>query len=205
MEYILSFIAQAVIRCIELTGYAGIALLMGLESANIPIPSEIIMPFAGFLAYEGKLSLSWIVLWGAAGNLAGSLVSYAMGYYGGRPFLKKWGKFVFITAHDVERAEAWFTKYGSQVAFFSRLLPVARTFVSFPAGIAKTNIWKFSLYTFAGSLIWSFLLAYAGYQAGEHWDFLKGFFHKVDGFAIGIVGAGVAWWIWRRIKLAGSK
>src|SRR3989344_3974208 len=117
IETIFEFLANTIIFVIETTGYVGIALLMALESANIPIPSEIIMPFSGFLVWEEKLSLWGVVFWGAAGNLVGSLISYYIGFFGGRPFLWKFGKFVLVTRHDIDLADRWFQKYGTVTIF----------------------------------------------------------------------------------------
>ncbi|MEK7510189.1 MAG: DedA family protein [Patescibacteria group bacterium] len=205
MEFILERIASFVISVIATIGYAGIGVLMALESANIPIPSEIIMPFAGFLVFQGKLSLGWVVFWGAIGNLAGSLVSYYLGFFGGRPFLEKYGKFFLISRHDLELADRWFQKYGAITAFGARMLPVVRTFISFPAGVARMNIWKFSLYTFVGSLIWSFLLVYAGIVMGENWHFLEGYVRKFDWVIIAMIGGLGIWWIQRHLRNLKSK
>jgi len=174
--------------------------LMALESACIPIPSEVIMPFAGFLVWEGKMVLWQVVVWGAIGNLFGSIVAYAVGYYGGRRIIEKYGKYILISGHDIAIADSWFSRYGQSAVFFSRLLPVVRTFISLPAGVTRMNFKKFCFYTLLGSLPWSFMLAYAGLIAGERWDFLKIYFHKFD-LAIGIfIAAGLVWWIWRHVK-----
>lgn len=203
MGQILEMLASFVISSIEAGGYAGITLLMALESANIPIPSEIIMPFSGFLVSQGALSFWLVVFWGAMGNLIGSLVSYAAGYWGGRPFLYRYGKFFFLSPEEVSKGEQWLQRYESSVAFFSRLLPIVRTFISFPAGIARVNIWKFSVYTFAGSFLWSALLTYLGVLAGENWAFLEPYFRRFDVVVLaGIIVVGV-WWIMRHLKKHG--
>ena len=200
MEQILEFLATTVIRVIETTGYAGIGFLMALESANIPIPSEIIMPFSGFLVWEEKLNFLWVVFWGAFGNLIGSVISYYIGFFGGRPLLEKYGRFFLVTRHDLEGADRWFQKYGTLTIFVSRVLPVVRTFISFPAGVARMNIWRFSLYTFAGSFIWSLMLTYVGVIMRQNWVTLEGYFRKFDWLIAGILlGLGV-WWIVRHIK-----
>ncbi|MBU1015043.1 DedA family protein [Patescibacteria group bacterium] len=200
LESILASLASLVIGVIETTGYAGIALLMALESANIPIPSEIIMPFSGFLVFEGSLSLFAVVFWGAAGNLIGSLISYALGFWGGRAFLNRFGKYLLVRKSDVDMAETWFAKYGDSIVLLSRVLPVVRTFISLPAGIARMNIWKFSLYTFGGSLVWSFALTYAGMLAGKNWDILGEYFRTFDWAIVLFVLLGAAWWIWRHVR-----
>ncbi len=204
MEHILELFASVIIQVIETTGYAGIGFLMTLESANIPIPSEIIMPFAGYLVSKGEFGFWQVVLWGAIGNLLGSLVSYALGFYGGRAFLSRYGKWLFITPHDIALADRLFVKYGAIIALVSRVLPIVRTFISFPAGIAKMNIWKFSLYTFAGSFLWSIFLTYIGVKLGENWHSLEGYFRAFDWLIAGILLIFGVWWIVRHIKILKS-
>ena len=201
IETIFEFLANTIIFVIETTGYVGIALLMALESANIPIPSEVIMPFAGFLVWEEKLNWWLVIFAGAFGNLLGSLVSYYLGKWGGRPFLERYGRYFFITRHDLDLGDRLFAKYGPITIFASRVLPIVRTFISFPAGMARMNIWKFSLYTFTGSFMWSMMLAYAGLITGENWDGLKEYFRTFDWLIAGIIVALGIWWIWRHIKL----
>ncbi|MEX2145160.1 MAG: DedA family protein [Candidatus Spechtbacterales bacterium] len=202
MDNLLAWLASLIINTIDQMGYAGVFVLMALESANIPIPSEITMTFSGFLASLGRLNFYWIVFWGALGNLIGSLAGYYIGFFGGRPFVKKYGKYMFMHEHDIAMAENMFARYGKSIAFFSRLLPVIRTFISTPAGIAKMNIWQFSVYTFAGSFIWSAMLAYVGFLAGENWDFLSPYFRKFDWVIILFGIVAVAWWIRRHYKIS---
>ncbi len=205
MEFILEWLSRIIISIIESTGYAGIAFLMALESANIPVPSEVIMPFSGYLVFAGKFNLWWVAFWGAFGNLVGSLVSYYFGFYGGRKFLGKYGKFFFVTENDLDLADRWFQKYGTLTIFASRVLPVVRTFISFPAGIARMNVWKFSIYTFAGAFVWSYFLAYVGVIMGENWTHLEAYFRKFDWvIIIGVIILG-AWWVLRHIKNQNSK
>lgn len=200
MEFILEQLSSFIISFIEKTGYFGIATLMALESANIPVPSEIIMPFSGYLVFNAKLNLLWVVFWGAFGNLAGSLVSYYLGYFGGRRFLAKYGKFLFIRGSDIDLADRWFQRYGTIIIFASRVLPIVRTFISFPAGIARMNIFKFSAYTFAGSLIWAYVLTYAGVVMGENWIYLEAYFRKFDWAIVALLVLGVIWWVLRHVK-----
>jgi len=197
---IITWLSSLVINTISTTGYAGVFILMALESACIPIPSEVIMPFSGFLVWEGQFVLWQVVLWGAAGNLFGSIIAYMIGYFGGRKAIEKYGKHILISAHDLDLADNWFKKYGQATVFFSRLLPVVRTFISLPAGIARMDFKKFCLYTFLGSLPWSFFLTYAGLIAGENWDSLKIYFHKFDLVIGGIIIVGVIWWVRRHFK-----
>lgn len=153
---------------------------MTVESACIPLPSEVIMPFAGFAVYEGKMSLLGITVVGALGNLFGSLIAYFVGLKGGRPFLEKYGKYILLTHSQLERAEDWFEKYGHEAVFVSRVLPGIRTFISLPAGIARMDLKKFITYTFLGSLPWCFVLGYLGVQLGPKWDVIRGYFHILD-------------------------
>lgn len=197
MSALLEAFASLIISIIEQTGYAGIAFLMALESANIPIPSEITMPFAGYLVFTGSFSFFWVVFWGTMGNVVGSLISYAVGYWGGRPFLNRFGRYLLIKPHDLQTAERFFHRYGAFAVFLGRLLPIVRTFISFPAGIARMNIWKFIAYTTLGCIPWSILLAYAGVVAGEHWDFLGAYFRKFDWLVAFLLLFGAVWWIRR--------
>ncbi len=200
MEVILSALSHFVINTISSMGYLGIVLLMGIESANIPLPSEVIMPFSGFLVYEGRFSLWGISLAGGLGCMLGSWLSYWVGAKGGRPLIEKWGKYILISHHDLDIADRWFKRWGMAAAFFGRLLPVIRTFISFPAGISKVNFWKFSIYTFVGSVIWSYFLGWIGFKLGENWDSLKDYFHKFDYLIVGLIVLGLIWYIWRHIK-----
>jgi len=194
------WLANLIIEVISQTGYGGITFLMALESACIPIPSEIIMPFSGFLVFEGKFVFWQVVLWGAIGNLIGSIAAYLVGYYGGRPLIEKYGKYFLISFHDLEKADRWFSKYGQSTVFFSRLLPVVRTFISLPAGISRMDFKKFSFYTLAGCLPWSFALTYAGVIMGENWIALEIYFRKFQWIIGGLIVLGAVWWIWRHIS-----
>jgi membrane protein DedA with SNARE-associated domain len=177
--------------------------MMGIESACIPLPSEIIMPFSGYLVYTGRFNLFAVAMAGAVGCVLGSLVAYWIGMYGGRPFIEKYGRYVLISLHDLDIADRWFEKRGELIVFASRLLPVIRTFIAFPAGVARMNLGRFTIYTFLGSLPWCLALAYVGQKLGEEWDksdTLKTLFHRFD-FVIGltVVLAG-AWWVWRHLR-----
>lgn len=183
-------------------GYWGIAIMMGIESACIPLPSEIIMPYGGFLVatQPERFSLWWMGIAGAAGCVWGSLVAYWAGMYGGRPFIEKYGRYILIRRRDLDKADAFFAKYGDWAIFISRLLPVVRTFISFPAGIARMNFARFVAYTFLGSLPWCLALAYVGKLLGDRWDTLKSYFHGADaliGFAIVIL---LALYVWHHIR-----
>ena len=200
---IISILSGLIIATISALGYGGIVLLMAIESACIPLPSEIIMPFSGYLVSRGEMNLWLVGIAGAVGCVVGSIVAYYIGMYGGRPFIEKYGRYILLSRHDLDLADRWFAKYGEAIVFISRLLPAVRTFIAFPAGVARMNMTRFIVYTFAGSLPWCLGLAYVGQKLGEQWDkdeTLKTWFHRFD-FVIGIVGALlVAWWIWRHIK-----
>ena len=200
---IITILSSFIVATISALGYGGIVLLMAIESACIPLPSEIIMPFSGYLVSTGELNLWGVAVAGAVGCVLGSLVAYWVGMYGGRPFIEKYGRYILLSRHDLDIADRWFSKYGEVIVFVSRLLPAIRTFIAFPAGVARMNLTRFVIYTFAGSLPWCLGLAYVGQKLGEQWDkdaTLKTWFHRFD-FLIGIAGAlFVAWWIWRHIK-----
>ena len=197
---ILSVISLFIIGVISTLGYWGIILLMVIESANIPLPSEVIMPFSGFLVAQGHFNLWWTAVAGAFGCVVGSVVSYVLGYFGGRPLIWRLGKYILISHRDFEHAENWFKKHGEATIFFSRLLPVIRTYISFPAGIWKVNFWRFILYTFLGSFPWTLGLAYFGQKMGENWESLRGYFHGFDAVILALIILSIVWWIWRHIK-----
>ena len=185
-------------------GWPGVVFLMAIESAGVPFPSELIMPMAGWLLIQAKGDSAWMVwlaaFYGALGNLLGSWVAYWVSLKGGRPLLLKYGKYVLLTKEEVDRAEVWFSKYGEWIVFFSRLLPVVRTFISIPAGIARMNFWKFSIYTFIGSFPWSLGLAYGGFLLGKNWEDLRSVMRPFD-IPILVIGAlAVAWFVYRRVK-----
>ena len=200
---IIEYLSYFIVSTISLMGYSGVVLLMAIESACIPLPSEIIMPFAGYLVSTGEMNLWGVSVAGAFGCVVGSMVAYWVGMYGGRPVIEKYGKWFFISRRDLDMADRWFEKRGEIIVFVARLLPAIRTFIAFPAGVARMNIPKFIIYTFAGSLPWCLGLAYIGQKLGEQWnknDTLKTWFHRFD-FLIGIVGVlAVVWWIRRHVK-----
>ena len=200
---IIEFISGLIVATISLLGYSGIVLLMAIESACIPLPSEIIMPFSGYLVFKGEMNLWLVGIAGAFGCVVGSLVAYWVGSKGGRPMIEKYGRYVLLSRHDLDLADRWFANYGEIIVFVSRLLPAIRTFIAFPAGVARMNLKRFILYTFAGSLPWCLGLAYVGQRLGQKWnedDTLKTWFHRFD-FLIGIAAVLViGWWIWRHLR-----
>jgi len=200
MSSIISAITNFVISTISTLGYPGVALLMAIESACIPLPSEIIMPFSGFLVATGRFNLWGIALAGGIGNTIGSIITYAIGRYGGRPLLEKYGKYILISHRDIDLSDKFFQKHEALAAFFGRLLPVVRTFISLPAGIAKAAFWQFVVYTFVGSFIWSLLLGFIGMKMGENWNTLRDKLHGFDVAIIILIIIGAVWWVYRHIK-----
>ncbi len=181
-------------------GYAGVFFLMALESAAIPVPSEIIMPFSGFLVFGGKFNFWTVVLAGTLGNVSGSLILYLAGVKWGRRFFDRFGKYFLIHENDLDLAERWFEKWGKAAVFFGRLLPVIRTYISFPAGLSKMAIRQFLVYTFIGTFLWSVFLAYLGVKFGENWKILEIYFRKFD-LIIGVfIILGVIWLVRRHLK-----
>ncbi len=200
-----SLLAAAIISLITRTGYLGIVLLMAIESACIPLPSEVIMPFSGYLVFKGTLVLWLVVVAGAAGCVLGSLVAYAVGAWGGRRLVERYGKYVLVSRKDLDLADRWFREYGGAIVFVGRLLPVVRTFIAFPAGVARMPIWRFCVYTFLGSLIWCWLLAWIGVKLGQHWDVLGAWFHRFDAVILGVLLIGVGLYVWRHVRGIGEK
>ena len=184
--------------------WPGVVVLMAVESACIPVPSELIMPLAGWmLIKERSLGAIYTLVagaYGALGNTIGSAIAYGVGMWGGRPFLEKYGSYILISRHDLDRADRWFDKSGSWSIFASRLLPVVRTFISLPAGIARMHFFKFLIYTFLGSFIWSVGLAYGGYQMGEHWELIRAVMRPFDPLLIAIIIAFIVFYIYRHLK-----
>jgi membrane protein DedA with SNARE-associated domain len=184
---------------ISAMGYPGIALLMGIESACIPLPSEVIMPFAGSLV-PARFTLFGCALAGAIGCVLGSIPAYYAGAYGGRPLILKYGRYILLSKEHLDWADRFFAARGDITVFVARLLPVVRTFIAFPAGVARMPMGKFIAYTFVGSLPWCFALAWVGQKLGEHIDQLKPWFHRADAVLIAIAIIGVAWFVRKQLK-----
>jgi len=187
--------------------WPGVIIIMALESANIPIPSEVTMPLAGWMLVQASGLTIWHALllggaFGALGCTVGSIASYALGFYGGRPLLKRYGRYIMVTEHDLERAEHWFARWGNWAAFISRLLPIVRTFISFPAGVTRVPLVSFTALTFVGSFIWCGALAAAGFWFGSQWEIIRTTMRPFDiPIAIVLVG-GFAYYVYRHIKRA---
>ena len=173
LSQIFSSIGQFAVRTIEFLGYPGITVLMTLESMVFPLPSELVMPFAGFLVVEGKINFWLVVLFSSLGSLLGSLISYYAGYYGGNKFVLKLGKYLLLDFTDLEKTEKWFKKKGEKTILISRFIPVVRHLISIPAGIGKMDIKKFCMYTVLGATLWNGFLAYCGYALGKNWRLVR--------------------------------
>ncbi|MDR3742577.1 MAG: DedA family protein [Terracidiphilus sp.] len=202
-ERIIAFLVQFITYVIDQGGYIGITVLMGIESACVPLPSEIIMPFAGYLAYLNRFNLFWAATAGAIGCNLGSVIAYWIGAKGGRPLVERYGKWVLMSHHDLDRMTRFFEKYGSITVLIGRLLPVVRTFIAFPAGIAKMPQLRFHIYTFVGSWPWCYALAYVGMKLGEKWHTDPRFEQAFHRFHLGVelvLVAGILWFVWSHIK-----
>ena len=195
-------------------GYGGVLVAMAIESAMIPLPSELILPFAGFLVSDptqlepltgGPWNFWIVVIVATIGNTIGSVIGYYIGAWGGRPFLERWGKYLLIRPHEIELADHFFQKYGSATAFLSRLLPIVRTFISFPAGVARMNVFKFVVYSTAGAFIWSIILVQLGVVFGQRWTEIR---HLLQPFDLGIavlVIAAIVLFVWWRLGMPGRR
>jgi membrane protein DedA with SNARE-associated domain len=202
-EKILAILAHFIVATISASGYLGIALLMAIESACIPLPSEIIMTFSGYLVHTGRFQLIWAATAGAVGCNLGSAVAYWVGAYGGRPLIERFGRYVLLSKRDLDRTTRFFLKYGAITVFAARLLPVIRTFIALPAGIAKMPLLRFHVYTFLGSWPWCFALTYAGMRLGQSWDTdprFKAAFHHFHTVAVLLLLIGIVWFLWSHWK-----
>jgi membrane protein DedA with SNARE-associated domain len=200
LDRIIAPLAAFIIATISSMGYLGIVLLMAIESACIPLPSEIIMPFSGYLVSTGRFELWLVATAGALGCNVGSTVAYAVGYWGGRPLVEKWGGYLLMSRRDLALVDRFFQRYGSITVFVCRLLPLVRTFIALPAGIARMPQAKFQIYTFLGSWPWCFGLAYIGAKLGERWDSdpeLRNVMHRFDFVIVAVLVVGIAWYVWR--------
>jgi membrane protein DedA with SNARE-associated domain len=199
IETVITLLSRFVISTISSLGYTGILVTMAIESACIPLPSEIIMPFSGYLVTTGQFTMLGVTLAGALGNVFGSIAAYYAGVWGGRPFVERYGPYVLLSRKDLDTADRWFAKYGEAAVFFSRLLPVVRTFISLPAGIARMNFPRFVIFTFIGALPWCWLLAYIGVVMGERWEGLREYFHQFDiviGLCLALAAGYFLWSHW---------
>ena len=203
ISHILEVLAAWITSVISAGGYVGVMLLMAIESACIPLPSEIIMPFSGYLVYTGRFSLLAVATWGAIGCNLGSVIAYEVGYFGGRPLVERYGRYIFLSRRELAIADRFFERRGAVAVLIARLLPVLRTFIALPAGIARMPRLKFHVYTFIGSWPWCFVLAYIGMRLGEQWDKdprLKSWFHRLDAVILAVVMIALVYFIWSHIQ-----
>jgi membrane protein DedA with SNARE-associated domain len=201
MEHILLALAGFIKGVISSLGYPGIAFLMAVESACVPLPSEVIMPFAGYLVYARQFSsLAMVATLGAIGCNLGSVLAYEVGAHGGRPLIERWGKYILMSRHDLDASELFFEKYGSITVFIGRLLPVVRTFIALPAGVSRMKLVPFTIYTLLGSYMWCLALAYGGMKLGQHWKDLAPYFHRFDTLIAIVLIVACAAVIYNRVK-----
>jgi len=197
---IIDFLVNSITSIIGSVGYAGTFFLMILTACGIPFPSEITMPFSGFAVAEGKLIFFWVIVAGVLGDLTGALLAYWIGFKGGRPLVERYGKYILLSKHDLDTAERWLVNYGSITTFFGRMIPVIRTYISFPAGIAKMDVKKFALFTVLGAIPWLTFLTYMGTIMGENWEQIREYLQSVD-LAVGVfIVLFITWYIWRHKK-----
>ena len=200
VDKLLSAVSATIIAVISAMGYGGVILLMAVESACIPLPSEVIMPFAGYLVSTGRFGLQAVAVAGAVGCLLGSYVAYFIGAVGGRPAFERYGRYVWISHHELEVADRFFERWGSATVFFGRLLPVVRTFIAFPAGVSRMRLWRFSIYTLLGSYPWCLALAWAGMKLGQHWRNLAPYFHRFDNLIAVLIAVAILIFIYTRLR-----
>lgn len=212
LQFIDNFVIPFLDSLYGSVGYLGVSIAMAIESAMIPLPSELILPYAGFLVSDptkleplthGPWSFWIVVIVATIGNTIGSVIGYYIGAWGGRPFLERWGKYLLIRPHEIELADRFFQKYGAATAFFSRLLPIVRTFISFPAGVARMNLFKFIVYSTAGAFLWSTALVWAGVQLGSRWTDIRHALQPFDLLIAVLVVALIALFIWWRLGMPG--
>jgi membrane protein DedA with SNARE-associated domain len=194
---ITEWIATTAVAFIKLTSYPGIFLLMVLESMVFPIPSEAVMPFAGFGIYDGTFTFTGVILASTLGSIVGSLASYAMGFYGGKPFIKRFGKYLLLDTHDLEITERFFAKRGELTIFISRFIPVIRHMISIPAGLGKMNIWKFIIYTILGAGMWNAFLTYVGFKLKSNWKEVMTYSHTIDIVVVGVLGLALMYYAYK--------
>ena len=200
LHQLLDPILQMIRDTVASWGYVGIVAMMAIESANIPLPSEAIMPTAGLLVQKGQMNFHLAALAGAVGCLIGSIPSYFLGLYGGRPFVQKYGRWLLLSEKDLDTADRWVDKWGDWAFFICRMLPVVRTFISFPAGVLKAHFGMFCLFTFVGSWAWCYLLTWVGIKFGENMEMFINIWHKFDIAIVAVCALGFGWYLYRHLK-----
>jgi len=198
-------IFQNIIHLIDATGYPGVAFLMMLESMVAPVPSEAVMPFAGCLVATGRFTFFWVAASSTLGSITGSLLSYAMGYYGGRPFVIRFGKYLLLSVHDLEVTERFFRRRGTVAIFIARFIPVIRHLISIPAGMGRMNLVQFSIYTIVGACMWNMFLAWLGHHLGTHWELVHKYGSQIDLFMIIPVSIAVFFFVKTHLKRKASR
>jgi membrane protein DedA with SNARE-associated domain len=198
-EHLVIFFTQVISQA----GYLGVFVLMTLESMVAPVPSEAVMPFAGFLWYQGEFGFWWIAFASTLGSIVGSLISYYIGAYGGRPIIKRYGKYLMLNEHHLEMTERFFARYGDKTIFISRFIPVIRHLISIPAGLGRMPLVKFCIYTIIGAFLWNMFLAYLGYHLAENWEVIGKYMHIVDKVVVALIILAIGYLIWqnRRKKI----
>jgi membrane protein DedA with SNARE-associated domain len=194
---ITQWIANTAVAFIAATSYPGVFLLMVLESMVFPVPSEAVMPFAGFLIVTGQFTFTGVIIASTLGSIVGSLASYAMGFYGGKPFIKKFGKFLLLDSHDLEITERFFAKNGELTIFISRFIPVIRHLISIPAGLGKMKLWKFIIYTILGAGMWNAFLTYVGFKLKENWTEVMKYSHTIDIVVVAVLGMAFLYYAYK--------
>lgn len=197
---LVEFMILWVVNIISHLGYFGLIVLMALESMVFPLPSELVMPFAGFLVYQGKFTFWGIVVFSTIGTVIGSLISYYIGRYIGEPFFERYGKYFFVKKHHLDVTHSFFRKYGEKTIFISRFIPVVRHLISIPAGMSRMNILKFTLYTALGGAMWNAFLAYLGIKLGERWELVHNYSRILDYIVIAILVGLVVWFVVKTVK-----
>jgi membrane protein DedA with SNARE-associated domain len=198
-------LTNAITSSISIWGYPAIFILMTLSSMCMPVSSEVVILFAGFLAYQGQLDLFPIIIWATAGNIFGSVLAYYIGMLGGRPFIEKYGKYVFVKQKEIAWADHWFEKYGHETVFFGRMIPVVRAVISVPAGISRMNMGKFLVYSTLGALPWDAGLAYAGYALGSQWHNITKYFNAATIIVVAIIFVAIAYFVYAHVKRKNKK
>ncbi|MBY3624130.1 DedA family protein [Acinetobacter sp. CUI P1] len=204
MHQLLTWISETALQLVNTMGIWGIWLGMILESACIPIPSEVIMLSGGWLVAQGSLTFMEVAVAGIFGNLLGSVIAYYIGKAGGRRLLEKYGKYILMNEHHLEQSERWFERYGESTVFFTRMLPFIRTFISLPAGIAGMKAWKFIVFTALGCIPWNLALIYLGYRLGDNWSIVEQYIRPISYTVCGIVLLLLLWWLVRRYRMISS-
>jgi len=194
---ITEWIAATAVSIIGATGYAGVFVLMVLESMVFPVPSEAVMPFAGFLIVDGQFTFTGVIIASTLGSIVGSLLSYAIGFYGGKPFIKRFGKYMLLDTHHLEISERFFAKRGDITILISRFIPVVRHLISIPAGFGKMNLWKFSIYTIIGAGCWNAFLTWVGYELKNNWSDVMKYSHTIDLVVVAILGAAGIYYLYK--------